>query len=265
MASVLEQIITGWRESEQEKGGLGLWSEDERQSEQPPNPWLCIPRIISYTLFIYSGVQQVPLWNLLLYGGKTCLNKLSNFSTPSTPLMGRVLKPHHQIPCVHVTCHWFSPRHSWNFNEAWPRRVHIRSIVLCVVRSKVYDRWSHMASSGGSHFVALVYICWSPWILPASRVLWKMRWQQTTGVRTGCLCPGGGNNWSHLLAQMWLKGLGEVIQSFDRGAKGRMTSHSVSAAVSYLTWRVSQAPSARLNTAQVAPLARWHRGSLVLI
>lgn len=192
------------RERARERGlaGLGLWSEDERQSEQPPNPWLCTPLIISYTLFIYSGVQQVPFRNHLCcsLGEKTCLNKLSNFSTPSTPLIGRGLKPHCWVLRVHITCHWFSPRHSWNFNEAWPRTVRIHSIVLCVVCSKVYDHWSHMASSGGSHFVALAYICWSPWILPASCVLWKMRWQQTTGVSTGCLCPGGGNNWSHLVA-----------------------------------------------------------------
>lgn len=126
-----------------------------------------------------------------------------------------------------------------NFIEALCQSAREHGIVLCVVcfeAQRFYNHRSHMASSGGSHFVAFPCICWSSWVLPAS-VLWKMRWPQTTRVRKGCLFPGrqqlessGGLNVA--------KGPGEVMQLFGGKSKDDLSlcghSHSVSTAVPFL-------------------------------
>ena len=73
MASVLEQIITGWREREREKGGVRggrAWFCSQKMSSrvsslQIPDyahPYNCFTLSTDlFTLFIYSGIQQVSL------------------------------------------------------------------------------------------------------------------------------------------------------------------------------------------------------------
>lgn len=103
MASVLEQIITGWREREREKGGGGwAWFCSQKMSSrvsslQIPDyahPYNCFTLSTDlFTLFIYSGIQQVSLtppstlqnnfcgYAALQKKSFLCLNKQSNFST----------------------------------------------------------------------------------------------------------------------------------------------------------------------------------------
>lgn len=114
MASVLEQIITGWREREREKGGVRggrAWFCSQKMSSrvsslQIPDyahPYNCFTLSTDlFTLFIYSGIQQVSLspssteqkYNFsgcaALQKEKKnsflCLNKQSNFSTRLRPI-----------------------------------------------------------------------------------------------------------------------------------------------------------------------------------
>lgn len=218
MASVLEQIIAGWREWEREKGRGGdrrggrAWFCSQKMSSrvsslQIPDyahPYNCFTLSSDlFTFFIYSGIQQVSLalstvhflksFLRLLYRKKQSflqVNKQSNFSTHT--------RKHRR---------WFTCLNVWNFAlavrsphlyllicETFLKKVHMvqHSVLYVVCRIKGLQSLRPHGQLGRKPFCGFSpCICWSPWIHPATCALWKMRWLQTTRGEDGMPSPQG--------------------------------------------------------------------------
>lgn len=242
-------------EWEREKGWRGgrVWFCSQKMSSrvsrlQIPDyahPYNCFTLSTDlFTLFIYSDIQQVSLFPLSIHQNhfSDCalqtpksflrLNKQSNFSTHTiqttdTGSFGFCSCTINKLVCNGTLS--LCPNHPSltvsqvlsqedKFTEAQPRSATEHDIVLCVV----LRLRSHMASSGGSHFVAFPCICWSLWILPAFyRESCSMKDETTAGhrVRQDAFAPQGRQQLESSGGLNLAKGPEEAIQLF--GGKGR--------------------------------------------
>lgn len=256
MASILEQIIAGWRESESaregERRGGGVWFCSQKMSSrvsclQIPDyahPYNCFTLSTDlFTLFIYSGIQQVSLFppSTLQNHFSACASqkkkvfsvRISNLTflhTLSKPLtliqfgfcMCTINKLVSSVTCAHITFRLLFPR-SFLKKINSPRhsiKVTQNMILWCVLIRGSEATWSAQEEAILYLFPASV----DPrgYFLPfiVNCVLWKMRQLQATGWdRMPLPPPPGGRRQLESSAGLNLaKGPEEVIQLF--GGKG---------------------------------------------